>query len=206
MTKLVENSFFNRNIETHFSALKTFEIQKAEMLTEKNMYYYNVYDQHHCEWINFYRSKSISEATDFRNILEEITSNFYENSLDKHLLKVIEDLKDVYITYLNEIENYIEPAQPSIESYKSLLKYVSFLSDNNSKFYIDAKTGNFGCTIKKRMHKRKRKSLDLVFKSNYEIIFCWTKNMNNLVHIRGIADFDDDLYDASAIRNLIDFY
>lgn len=30
--------------------------------------------------------------------------------------------------------------------------------------------------------------------------------MNNLIHIRGVADFDDDLHDARAIRNLINLY
>lgn len=91
----------------------------------------------------------INQAIDFENLLESFTLNYYENSLNTNILKIVQDLKDAYTTYLDEIESYIEPAQPSIDSYKSLLKYASFLSDYNSKFYIDAKTGNFGCTIKK---------------------------------------------------------
>lgn len=209
MTKLAGNSYF---IDFKFDEpIKNFEIQKDEIQSAKNFINDDlqddfVYDHNHCEWIEVYRSMDINQAVDFEKVLENITLNYYENSLNKNILKIVQDLKDAYTTYLDEIESYIEPAQPSIDSYKSLLKYASFLSDYNSKFYIDAKTGNFGCTIKKRLNERRKKSIDLVFKSNYEIIFCWTKNMNNLIHIRGIADFDDDLHDARAIRNLINLY
>ena len=47
--------------------------------------------------------------------------------------------------------------------------------------------------------------IDLLFKSNYEVIFCLTKDMNNLIHIRGVADFDDDLEDIKAVSWLLDY-
>lgn len=209
MNKLAGNSYF---LDFKFDdPIKTFDIQKDEIQTVKKFINDDlqddfVYDHNHCEWIEVYRSMKIDQAIDFKKVLEDIALRHYANSLNKNMLKIIQDLNDAYTIYLDEIDSYIEPAQPSIDSYKSLLKYASFLSDYNSKFYIDAKTGNFGCTIKKRIDKKRKKSIDLVFKSNYEIIFCWTKNMNNLIHIRGIADFDDDLYDARAIRNLINLY
>lgn len=209
MNKLEGNSYF---IDFKLDEpIKTFEIQKDEIQSLKKFINDDlqddfVYDHNHCEWIEVYRSRNINQAIDFQKVLEDITLSYCEDSLNKDILKIVQDLKDVYTVYLDEIDSYIEPAQPSIDSYKSLLKYASFLSDYNSKFYIDAKTGNFGCTIKKRINKKRKKSIDLVFKSNYEIIFCWTRNMNNLIHIRGIADFDDDLHDARAIRNLINLY
>lgn len=209
MIKLINNSYF---IDFKFDEPnKVFEIEENDIQSAKNFINDDLqddftYDHNHCEWVDIYQEVNINQANNFKEIFNELTLSYCEKFLNKNISKTIQDLNKVYLNYLDEIESYIEPAEPSIESYKNLLKYASFLSDYNSKFYIDAKTGNFGCTIKKRLNKKKKKSIDLVFKSNYEIIFCWTRNMNNLVYIRGIADFDDDLHDARAIRNLIDLY
>ena len=131
--------------------------------------------------------------------------SYFCQLINKDLETTIQEIASVYDIYIRQMQEYLNPKEPSIDSYKNLLKYSSFLSSHKSKFYIDAETGYFGCTIKKKIGRRKKKSIDLLFKSNYEVIFCLTKDMNNLIHIRGVADFDDDLEDIKAVSWLLDY-
>lgn len=164
-----------------------------------------IYDHCHYEWIKIYQAEKIDILDNFEKFWISNINDSMCTDLSEDIGRIIKELNFVYKEYTDHIDKFIEPALPSIESCRSLLKYTSFLSDYNTKFYIDATTGNFGCTIKKKISKRRKKSIDLVFKSNTEILFCLTENMNNLIHIRGTADFDDDLQDAKAIRTLLNF-
>lgn len=209
MNKFQEDFYFiNENVISDFKEIESIndgDIKGINKFLDYSVHEGEIYDHCHYEWIKIYQAERIDILDDFekfwlKNINDSICSNLSEN-----IDRIINNLNCVYKQYIDHIDEFMEPALPSIESCRSLLKYTPFLSNYNTKFYIDATTGNFGCTIKKKKNKRQKKSIDLVFKSNSEVLFCLTENMNNLVHIRGTADFDDDLQDAKAIRTLLNF-
>lgn len=193
---------FNNDVEV--IKLKEHEIERLENFINEDLQEDSIFDHLHYEWIKTYENFNISQANRISELLDQDLIKSC-SEIDKDLEITMQEIASAYNIYITQMNDYINPKTPSIESYKNLLKYSSFLSSYKSKFYIDAETGYFGCTIKKKIGKRKKKSIDLLFKSNYEIIFCLTNDMNNLIHIRGVADFDDDLEDVKAVRWLLDY-
>ena len=190
--------------EVEVIKFKENEIPRLKAFSSENLIEDCTYDHLHYEWIKVYENFHIFEFNEFsKSINEDLIK--YCSYINKDLETTIQEIASVYDIYIRQMQEYLNPKEPSIDSYKNLLKYSSFLSSHKSKFYIDAETGYFGCTIKKKIGRRKKKSIDLLFKSNYEVIFCLTKDMINLIHIRGVADFDDDLEDIKAVSWLLDY-
>lgn len=197
-------TFFESTDEVEVIQLKENEVQGLKLFVDKGLQEDFTYDHLHYDWIKKYESFNLNEVDHLEEIFNE---NFLKSfhSLNTEILKMMGAIYETYHQYIQEMDHYINPKPPSVDSYKNIIKYTSFLSSHKSNFYIDAETGFFGCTIKKKIGKRKKKSIDLLFKSNYEIVFCLMKDMNNLIYLRGVADFDDNLEDVKAVRWLLDY-
>lgn len=202
ITNSFENLYQNIGIKvkekTYFSETKVWSSSYVlnEIIDEEN-----VIEHLHCEWINFYEKNYINQISDMESMLNVLSKCDFSNEINDSFLIAMENtIKE----YMDEMDSYYKAANPSIDSLINTLKYVSFLTCYKPKFYIDATTGYFGCTVKKKKSSRKKKSLNLIFKPNDEVIFSLTERLNNIITITGVADFEDNLNDAKALRYLLE--
>jgi hypothetical protein len=161
----------------------------------------DVFNHYHFEWIKYYNEKNIISKQDIES---EILNIFNSVDFSVDIQSLLHNITTIYIDYLAEMETYNNAVMPSIESLKNTLKFIPFLICYKPTFYIDASTGYFGCSIRKKKALKKRKNLNLIFKSSDEIVYSLTERMNNIISLSGIADLDNDLEDAQAIKYILD--
>lgn len=211
-----ENSITNTNVETRIIDSTSIATVSEKVLSDVMNFYYSddlflnkSYEDERSIWnsslieISSYSQNNnsfSSLAQRFESALEFIQESAKNNNIDSD---IINDARNAYINYISDNENnrFNEFSTPSIDSLLQLVRFMPEMRKLQHSVYIDEVSGSFGLTLKSS--KKSKPILNLLMKSNREVIFSFIKKGKGIVKITGRAYFNDNLEDSHEIYNLV---